>query len=250
MNQKVLFTRTLEKKFSRFGIWTPGTLQLGDVVDADTFERIGNISDKRFNIQFETEVRETDPTQTREWSTEGTKTIVGGANSEIAQSEISMQFGNKNGIYFSTKGCVITEIKDQDVLGKTILKLFEKGKWEESYYVVTELECADKVIVIVTNDKNAEVKFHTDADLPAQTKLVEANFKIGACSCVSHSIASDKPNTSVLFFGKKIRKKYFGFGATSFRGEFDGHQTDQEPPYEFGDLAPEDFDKYEENNPE
>ena len=93
MNQKVLFTRTLEKKFSRFGIWTPGTLQLGDVVDVDTFERIGNISDKRFNIQFESDVRLEDHSQTREWSTEGTKTIASGANSEIAQSEISMQFG-------------------------------------------------------------------------------------------------------------------------------------------------------------
>ena len=241
----------MEEIFSRFGIWTPGTLQLGDIVDADTFERVGNISDKPFNIKFESEdIGDYNPSLTREWSTAGTKVIAGGANSAVAQTEISMQFGSRNGIYFATKGSRIIGIKDLDSLGKTIIKLYEKGKWEKNYYVVTELECADKVIVIVTNDKNAEVKFHVDADLPIQTNLVEANFKIGACSCVSHKITSDKPNTSVLFAGKKIHKKGLGFGATSFRGELDGRQTDEETPYEFGDLEPEDFNKYEENNPD
>ena len=250
MNQKVLYITRLEKQFARFGIWPPGTLQLGDVVDSKTFERIGNINDKTFNIQFEPEVRLEDHSQTREWSTEGTKTIAGGANSEIAKSEIAMRFGNKNGIYFSTQGCVITAIKNQDLLGKALIKLYEKGKWSMDYYVVTELECADKVIIIVTNDKDAEVVFHVDANMPAKAKLVEANFKIGSCSCVSHSIASDKPNTSVLFLGKKIRRSAFGLGATSFRGEYYGNTIAKNSQYDFCDIEPEDFDYYGENNPE
>lgn len=96
-----------------------------------------------------------------------------------AEAGITVNFSRENAVVFHAFGCRSARIKNQLALGKTILGLHERGKWDKDLAVVTEALTADSVTILIASSSDAQIDFLAAGDIKgANVQLADLDLKL------------------------------------------------------------------------
>ena len=203
------YTDDLKKKFGYYATWHPGTpLQLGDIgiLSDNVFNRIGNV--KKHGIDFE--IRKDDTYEDLEYSTKGSVSITAkfagtaapqGSTLATVDAGMIIEFGNSNAIYFKAGKTKTNLIENVIQLGQEILRLFEEGKWNKKWVVITELVEAESATVLISNSSNAKIELKAKGNINAPTIDIadaEAEFTATFYKGMDTKIIAEKGLTPLL----------------------------------------------------
>ncbi len=209
----IYYSKEFYSLYGKYALMDPGTVQLGDIIDHKTFEVVGSLSD--LGIEFTEKVKSDIPDAEPIYKSKNIKIgDISAGQKDIAKFGVA--FGTDHSLFLSTRGSKIVCIAEDNLgkknLGKQIIAKYEQGKWEENWTVVTEVEYAQKAIIILSNGKNAEIELKTDGDIPVSVgELINANLSFGSESSIGfRKIMPEGEYRSVLFKTKVIEDSWFG----------------------------------------
>lgn len=231
MKASTIYVKELRDFFRYIPTWLPTTpLSLGDIgiFQNNEFIPISNVSE--LNIDFSTIHSENGVDL--HYSSEGIE-IINNENltklesdHDINKISLSIKFPRENAILFSANGIFTSRIKNQITLGKKVLSLNQKNKWNLRWIIITELLQAECATILISNSKNAEIElsvigaFGSGIVDIADSKL---NFKVKNSKNLSTKIISQKSLTP-LFRASRLKPIFFGkddfvpFRAKSLKG--------------------------------
>lgn len=209
----IYYSKEFYNEYGKYAIMDPGTVKLGDIIDYKHFEVVGSLSD--LGIEFTEKVKNDNPVAEPIYKSKDIR--MGDLSAEAKDIvRFGVRFSSDHSLFLSTKGSKIVSIAEDNLgkknLGKQIISKFEQGKWEKDWIVVTELEFAQKAIIILSNGKNAEIELKTDGGQPlAVGEVIKANLSFGSESSIGFRyIMPEGDYRSVLFKAKAIDKSFFG----------------------------------------
>lgn len=214
------YTRELYKQFKYLATWLPGVpLALGDIglMKGKEFTKIGNLSDKKFNIKFDIE---NDTTKSEiEHSSKGAVTLSikasgatpsQGSTLGKVDAGATIEFSKENAVLFKANGTLNHTIKDQISLGSQILNLYKNGQWDKDYVIITELVVADSSTILISSSKKGKI------ELKAKSKITSGNIDIADASFgFTNTFTKDlstkiiaKEGLTPLFKVSKVRSRF------------------------------------------
>ena len=200
----------------KHAIMDPDSVQLGDIIDSKTCEVIGSLND--FGIEF-TEKTKGKPNDNAEPIYKSKDITIGSVSAgQEGIANMKLHFGNDHSLYLATKGSKIVRIVEDNLgknnLGKQIISLYTKEKWEDNWIVVTEVEYAKKAIIIVSDGENAEIELKAQSPIPSQSpigidKIINAEISFVSESSIGFRyIMPEGDYRSVLFKAKGIDESW------------------------------------------
>jgi hypothetical protein len=210
------YTKEMFEKFGYLATWTPGVqLELGDVgiIKDRLFTR--NTSLKNLGIAFTTREDKTEEKQEHYSAGNVSLTIKAAGTapalgSVLTQAEagITLEFKKSKSTAYQAVGCVAPMIDDQVALGKTILELFQQGKWNKDWVVVTELVQAKSGTVLISNSSSSKIELSAKGTLtggaPTGIADVSAQLQLAFSKDMMTSLISQNGLTP-LFKAKAIK---------------------------------------------
>jgi hypothetical protein len=196
----------LKPLYANWDVSTPR--QLGDygVLDDNIFVQLGNIT-KDFGVKFtpRTDTRK----DTRSFSSKGSTEVnisaqgqapAGGAK---INAKLEINFSSEDAMFFNAAGCEYSMIADKAVVGAEIMKLYNKGDWDRSWVIVTDIVDASAVTVAVSSSKSSAVVFEADASIP-NINLADPQLKLSVKSSrnVGFQLAAEQGKNLLLGFCK------------------------------------------------
>src|SRR5688572_12513976 len=183
------YTDDLRKRFGYYATWLPGTpLSLGDVglVKDNVFTRVANIED--FKIKFE-KLTDDSPDDL-EYSSKGSVSVTAKLSGTVTPEGSSLgkldagfivEFQNENSILFKANQAKIGLIKNTNTLGDQVLRLYEEGKWNKHWVVITELVKSESATILISNSANGKIELKANASVDApKLDIADAKFELGA----------------------------------------------------------------------
>lgn len=213
------YTRELKKQFGYFATWLPGTpLELGDigVLKGNIFTKISNLSD--FKIKFDVE-KDTSKADI-EHSSKGAVSITTKASGTVApqgsslgeiEAGIRVEFNKENAILFKANATLSPSIKDQVSVGNQVIKLFEEGKWDKNWVVITEIVEAESATILISSSSNSKIELKAKGDVgSANLDIADADlgFELKFSKDLSTKIIAEESLTP-LFRASKIKRPWF-----------------------------------------
>lgn len=215
----IFYSREFYNLYSKYAVMDPDRVKLGDIIDYNTFDVIGSLSD--FGINFtenvKCEINDAEPIYMSQNIKIGD--ISAGQN-DIAK--VSLRFGSDNSLYLATKGSKIVGIAEDNLgrnnLGQQIVALYNQDRWKRNWIVVTEVEYAKKAIIILSNGKNAEIELKARISNPTGFgEFMNAELSFGSESSIGFRyIMPEDDYRSILFKAKEINRSLFVFGNPRF----------------------------------
>jgi|RhiMetdeSRZDD1v2_1073273.scaffolds.fasta_scaffold181728_1 hypothetical protein len=135
-----------------------------------------------------------------------------GAAQEVLSGKVAIEikFSEANSILFNAVGCVVKSIKDPLRLKKDILGLWGETKWDDDWYIVTQIVEARSATLIVSSDKGASIRLEAVTETQ-RVDLADAGLKlrINSEDKIGLSMVTETGWTPLISFSK-IRRKRFG----------------------------------------
>jgi hypothetical protein len=136
-------------------------IRLGDIgtLEAHRFTPLGNIED--LGIPFE--VAQSPSKTHQQFSSNGTVDVrmvgSGGLRAPAAsgKARLEIAFAAAGAVFFNLAGCVSSVVRDKLGLGRSVLKLYESGKWKPEWVLVSELVKSASATVAVSGSAGASL---------------------------------------------------------------------------------------------
>lgn len=208
----IYYSEEFYELFGKHALMNPGTVKLGDIINYDTFDVVGSLSD--LGIDYTEEEQFDMPDVEPIYKSQGIRMGTLSAGQEKV-AKFGLTFSTDNSLFLSTKGSKVLRIVEDNIgsnnLGSQVIAKYNQGKWERNWIVVTEVECAKKAIIILSNGKNAEIELKTDSNLPlAIGEMINANLSFGSESSIGFRyVMPEGEYRSVLFKAKGIDESFF-----------------------------------------
>lgn len=180
------YTDEMKKKFGYYATWNPGVpLMLGDIgtLKDNVFTKLSELSS--FEIKFD--IRKDETKTPLEHNSKGSVSIttklsgtVAPQGSVLANADagIIVEFSKENSTLFKANNTVSPSIKDTIKLGNQIIQLYEEGKWNKQWVIITELVEAENATIIISNSSNSKIELKANANLNAPTfDIADAKFE-------------------------------------------------------------------------
>lgn len=220
MKTSNLYAKTIKQQLGYLATWLPGTpLALGDIgiLKKNKFNRIGRLEDLEVDFTIRTDETKEDI----EHSTEGGHSIttkLAGAlsppGSSLLQADagIIIEFLKEKAIIFKATGATSPSIENQIELANNIIELFQQGKWNKDWVVITELVHAESTSVIIANSSQAKIELKVNAEgaLPLVLNIGNADLKLAPV--ISKDLLTEIIATEALtplFKASKLKSKLF-----------------------------------------
>jgi hypothetical protein len=182
----VEYCEQLKRHFKKFHATFPPNepLKLGDfgVLHDDVFERLGNVR-SRFGVDFAERLGlATAPLI--DFSSKGSVeiefTAAGGTTGGGVpiKAGIELKFSRSDAVFFNAAACTFDSIEDQVELGERILKLYDDGRWERKFVVVTSLMRAGATTIVVSSSSNSSITLEASTPGVAAIDLADASLKL------------------------------------------------------------------------
>lgn len=169
------YAKEIKKNLGYHATWNPGTpLQLGDygVVVDGVFKRKGNITGERYSISFEvrTDKSKTPLEHYSQNSVALTTKLAGSVPPQVsaltnADAGIIVEFGRENAILFKANNTTTLSIEDTETLGDALIKLYEEGKWDGKFLVITKLIKAQSATIIISGNAGGKIELKANANI-------------------------------------------------------------------------------------
>jgi hypothetical protein len=181
------YTDELKSKFGYYATWLPGKpLSLGDigVFTDNVFTRLRGLEDVGIK---DCDTLPDPSAEDLEYNSRGNVSVTTKLSGTISPQGISLanadaglvvEFGNENSILFKANQTRTPSIKDIIKLGEQVLELYEEGKWNKKWVVVTELVTAESATILISNNKNGRIELKANANIDAiSIDIADAKFQ-------------------------------------------------------------------------
>ncbi|HKB45388.1 MAG TPA: hypothetical protein VKC90_13405 [Chitinophagaceae bacterium] len=183
------YTNELSRKFGYKATWLPGMpLRLGDIGILNNYVYTPVTTLEFFQIPFE--VREDDTKDDLEYSSNGQITItskisgtVSPAGSTFTNSDAGLivEFSSQNSIFFKANQAQVILINNTNKIGEEIIKLYEEGKWNKHWVVITQLVKAESATILLSNSSNAKIELKANANINSSNlDIADAQFNFSS----------------------------------------------------------------------
>jgi|GEM_PF-615036 len=136
----------------------------------------------------------------------------------VVKACLDIRFSKTDSVYFHAANCTTTRISNKAKIGEVLKQLYKEGKWDNDYYVVTDLVQAGRTIIAISQDKNSGISFEADSPLIEKINMSDAAIKLNISSEKSIGYKVDAAEGLAILLGLcKLRKTFFG-GNVSFKG--------------------------------
>jgi hypothetical protein len=182
-----IYTDNLHQNFKTlYGAWPPNaSVRLGDygVLQGNIFVRLANVADT-YKLAFQ-ERKDSGRAGNYEYasanSTEvefhaGASPTAGGVP---LKASLDISFSSENAVFFNPASCVPVSIEDQISFGNSIMSLYQTGRWEKKFVVVTGLLESANATVIVSGSNNSSISLEASSDKILNIDLADAALKLG-----------------------------------------------------------------------
>ncbi|MCD9185477.1 MAG: hypothetical protein LUM44_03535 [Pyrinomonadaceae bacterium] len=219
------YTKELYERFGYLAAWTPATpVALGDVgeMDGNVFRRVSSLKEMGVSFTVRRGGAHEDLTYTSESGVNLNFKIAGspiieGSSLLIQKAGATIEFSKGAGVVFVAKDCISPSISDQISLGKEIIRLYNLGKWDAKYTVVTEIKQAASMSVFISENSGGKVELIAENSLnlgAVSLADLDAKFAVGASSGINTQIIAQEQLTPLF----RVRKVKVGWlGGTTFR---------------------------------
>ena len=213
------YTREMKEQFGYLATWLPNTrLSLGDIgiLRDNQFTKISNLSDHGIGFEIE----EDEIKAVIEYSSKGAVSLTSKASGTVApqgsvlgetDAGILVEFSRENAILFKANGTMSPCIKNQISLGKEIISLYEKGKWDKDWAVITEKVDADSTTIIISSSSKGKIELKATGSIKA-AKLdiadINLGFELSFSKDLSTSIIAEGSLTP-LFKASRLKSSIF-----------------------------------------
>lgn len=203
----IYYSQEFYRLYRKHALMNPGTVKLGDIIDHKTYEVVGSLSD--LGIDYTEKVQIDIPDAEPIYQSIGIKIGTFSVGQENI-AKFGLTFSTDHSLYLSTKGSKTVRIAEDNIgkksLGSQVIAKYKQDKWQENWIVVTEVECAKKAIIILSNGRNANIELKTSDGLPiANGQIINANLSFGSESSIGYRyIMPEDDYRSVLFKAKGI----------------------------------------------
>jgi len=156
--------------------------------------------------------------------------IIEGSSLLVQKAGATIEFSKGAGVVFVAKDCVSPSISDQISLGKEIVRLYNLGKWDTKYTVVTEIKQAASMSVFISENSGGKVELIAENSLnvgAVSLADLEAKFAVGASSGINTQVIAQEKLTPLF----RVRKVKIGWlGGVSFKSLESFHDLIDLPP--------------------
>lgn len=166
------YAKKMRKQFGFEVVWPPNyKLQLGDYGEitgkkgkAIPFKRHGNIAS--FGIKFG--VRSGSP-MSEKLGNEAISIMGVKADAKTTGKavELDVTFESSSTVLFEADGMVNSEIADLRAVGAALAKVMKQGKWDKHYVLVTSMQTAQTMTLVMSSQKNRTMRLAGNAELSA-----------------------------------------------------------------------------------
>lgn len=182
-----IYIKEFGKHFTNHIANYPATrpISLGDfgIMSKGTFTRLGNI-EREFNIDFLT-LPDNDPTNEQFQSTGSTnvsffaKGDVKPGGIPLVKAQVEIEFTSERSFFFSAAEVRDLQIDNLYEVGKKIIELYNQGKWEKRFVLISSLLVTNHAVIIVSGKSNAKAIVEAESDQIPKIDLFNTAVKLG-----------------------------------------------------------------------
>jgi hypothetical protein len=165
--------------------WPPfALLKIGDIVRIDEVGMfVTDSSLKKLNIRYESEISDTHAHYS--YRSQGSVTVTAHAKVELKTEEIArveslitVSFSKENSILFDLADIEYESIVDLSSVEAALAKIFDSGKWDNNWLVVTNVMKAKKATILLANSKKSRVNLSIEGTEEIANNLAMAGLKV------------------------------------------------------------------------
>ncbi|PHN02008.1 hypothetical protein CRP01_34445 [Flavilitoribacter nigricans DSM 23189 = NBRC 102662] len=165
----------MNKKFGYRATWEPSRPMIVGrygKIRRGVFDVHGSLED--FDIRLEISEKRT--SNDLEYVSEGSTQIstkLGGSAGEAfdaltdAEAGIAVDFSGENAIVFKANGITHHIVTNKGEIERRVMELFQQGRWQKDYVIVSEVLAADAATILITNSKDAKIELKAKSDVKA-----------------------------------------------------------------------------------
>jgi hypothetical protein len=182
-----VYTDNLHQNFKTlYATWPPNDpIHLGDygILQGNVFVRLANVANT-LGISFQ-ERKDSTRSGNYEYASANSTDIefhaAAGASAEgvPVKAGLDITFSSENAVFFNAAGCTPVSIEDQISFGNRIMVLYQSGRWEKKFVVVTGLLLSQSATIIVSGSNNAAISLEASAAAVAAIDLADTSLKLG-----------------------------------------------------------------------
>lgn len=191
-------------------------ISLGDfgIMSRGTFTRLGNI-EREYSIDFLT-LPDNEPTNEQFQSTGSTnitffaKGDVKPGGIPLAKAQVEIEFTSEKSFFFSAAEVRDLQIDNLYEVGKKIIALYNQGKWEKRFVLISSLLVTNHAVIIVSGKSNAKTTIEAESDQIPKIDLFDSSLKLGFSNStgLDYKIIADKV-TQIGFTTSRIYNPLF-----------------------------------------
>jgi len=133
----------------------------------------------------------------------------------VVKASLDIRFSKTDSVYFHAADCTTTRISNKAKIGEVLKQLYKEGKWDNDYYVVTDLVQAGRTIIAISQDRNSGISFEAESPLIEKINLADAGIKLNISSEKSIGYKVDAEEGLDILLGLcKLRKSFIGGNVT------------------------------------
>jgi hypothetical protein len=184
MSLAAQYCKELRRELRRHANFPPNRpVALGDygVVRDDVFDRLGNVAD--LGIRFSTV--DGAGQSTFQFKSQGSVDFELIAKGDVqpggvpaVRAGLDMKFHREHAVFFTAAGCTVKAVANIAELGRVLIELLRQGRWESDYYVVTEVNHAERTTAVASGEKGSEIRLEADSPALEQIKLADASLSL------------------------------------------------------------------------
>ncbi len=183
-----IYTKTLYENFQPLhATWPPDSpVELGDFgfVDASRqFHKMGKVKADR-GLTFTVSKQPGKPFQ-MSFASQGKTQVKLNAKGEASagapatvRASLEVTFSAENAVFFNAAECVSSIVENKAALGDEIMKLYDAGKWDYRWAVITDLIEVGATTIAISGANSASIVFGATSDVP-QIDLASASVGLG-----------------------------------------------------------------------
>lgn len=201
-----IYAKAVRKNFKvLFANWAPGNpISLGDYgpLQDDIFIPMGNLKQdfKEFKGNGLKIINDPSPDQKEFKSAQGIdvnispQVEISVQGTPMAKVDLDIRFKTSKAVYFKANECTTSRIANKAMVGEKIVELAKAGRWNEDYYVVTDVVEAQSAIVAISNSSNAGIVIEATSPALNQINLgnASAQFKVTSEKDIGFKLVANK----------------------------------------------------------
>jgi hypothetical protein len=196
------YQREMHDNIGFFATWLPGDLlELGDIgiLKDGTFRRRSSLRELGIEYQASPLGASQNLQYTSKSGTEFSVDSVVAAKPLDVSAAIKVEFSSQGSFLFHATNVRNRRLDNTASLTRSILEIWNKRKWDKSWYVVESLHQADCATVIISEEASAGVTFNARGTLGG-IPLADPN--------VGLSVASSRGRMAQVLAGRNLRPLY------------------------------------------